>query len=266
MNSNNEISRTSAQPQLREKLSHEFHYAAPNLRIASPVSSPAMRARKNLISSMLKTSFHSKVMEDHTAHTASSSGSDPHSSPTSPRKKGLASSMHSLPTKAMKLFNEKRSLSPLKIKRSKQYSSYVNEESVSNLALQDASLSLETHPPPNKSLNLDQTIDEEDSVTDDESLHVHGVRRTFLPYGHYMINQADPNTMWVSSARSVRPHLELNITRDDNPSMMRHEPSSRQKRRPVRSKSLRFGLKEMPSKDVSSLKTPRRHRRRRSIE
>ncbi|GAX27606.1 hypothetical protein FisN_13Hh305 [Fistulifera solaris] len=265
MNSNIEISRTSAQPQLREKLSHEFRHAAPK-NLPSPLSSPVMRGRKNLISSMLKTSFHSKNLEDHTAQTESSSGSD--ASPTSPRKKGLASSMHSLPTKAMKLFSEKRSISPLKIKRYKQYSSYVNEESVSNLALQDASLSLELHPTPNKPLNLDQTVDGEESVSDDESVHEHGARRTFHPYGHYMINPADPNTMWVSSAASVRPHLELNITRDDSPSfaIMRCDSPSRRRRRPMRSKSLRFGLKEMPRKDVSPSKSPRRSRRRSSIE
>jgi hypothetical protein len=139
---------------------------------------------------------------------------------------------------------------------------------MSNLALNDVSLSFEMHPTPSKPLNLDQTVDEEESISDDESLdqHVDGARRTFQPYGHYMINQADTNTMWVSSATSVRPHLELNISLNDNSSMMRRDSSSRRGRRPVRSKSLRFGLKEVPRKDVSPSKSPRRSRRRRSIE
>lgn len=278
-----EIIRTSSQPKLRVKLSHEFlsisdhHYHVP---IASPVSSPMMRARKNIISSMLKTSFHSKSLEDHTAHTESSSGSQSDKFSSSPRKsrKHLSSSMHSLPTKGkagiLKLLSE-RSMSPLKIARSKGYSSYVANESMSSIvtALNDVSVSLgspvhekgETKRP----TCPHQTFDEEDSVSanEEKSSHNEGdsACSTFKPYGHYMINQADTNTLWVSSDTSPRPHLELNIVRDDSPpDLMVGRSSSNKRRRPVRSRSLRFALKDAEKKGITSSspsKSPRRNRR-----
>lgn len=277
-----EIIRASTQPKLREKLAHEFlsteQYHIP---IVSPVSSPAMRARKNIISSMLKTSFNTKSLEDHTAHTEGSSGSEKLPSPSSPRKskKGLASSMHSLPTKSkagiLKILSE-RSMSPLKIARSKGYSSHVNNESMSSLvtAVNEVSVSLHSHvhktSAPRNVTSCHLTFDEEDSISIDEEKSIPKIveddsaRSTFKPYGHYMINQADTNTLWVSSDTSPRPHLELNITRDDSPPDLMVGRSSGKRRRPVRSKSLRFGLKEVEKKGItlSQSNSPRRNRRR----
>lgn len=279
------MGRMSVQPNLRETLSHEFlsseeHY---NVPIASPVSSPVTRARKNIISSMLKTSFHSKILEDHTASTesSSSSNSDKVQPVSSPRKsrKSQGCDKHSSPTRGksgiLKLLSE-RSLSPLKVSRSQRYSSCAGNESMSSLvtALKDVSQSLHSQmhdkgtTKKTSSSNLISGTDDSLSADEEKSFHSDRdgdvARSTFKPYGHYMINQCDTNTLWVSSDTAPRPHLELNISRIDSPHDLMVGRSTCKRRSPVRSKSLRFSI-GAEKKDVATSRSKSSRRRRSSM-
>ncbi len=222
-------------------------------------------------------------MDDHTGNTesSSSSNSDIISSPISPRKsrKMPNCDTHSSPPRRksgiLRLLSE-RSLSPSKVSRSKRYADCAESKALTSLvpAVNEVSNFLSSQKYDTvvtETTNGSNFNDTEDAAKDDRKIHSNGVIdsacSTFKPYGHYMINQTDTSTLWVSSETSTRPHLELNITRGESPHDLMVGRSACRRKFPVRSKSLRFSLKDVEKKDTTPFRPmPPRWVRRNSMK